>query len=1187
MKLTQWTENQQDAIDSRRGTILVSAAAGSGKTAVLVERVIACLIDTHNPCDADRLLVVTFTKAAASEMRERIAAKISSMLLDDSQNLTLKKQQFLLPQAHICTVDSFCSWLVRENFHRLDISPDFRVADDSELLILRHDAVTSVLSDLYEQKSESFLNLVRTICSGRDDHELVENIYSIYDFIMAHPFPEQWLAEHAAMFHDVSAIEDTPWGAIVFDYAKNALNHCVKLTHVSLELIQHDDTLIAAYSNAFHSDLSSISAILELLKSPVWDQLSTALRGFVFLKLNTLRGYSDDPIKAQITKNRQNVKDIVDELSGLFFCCASEELNDIRRLGNIVSELTSTVLLFLQKLSLLKRERNLVDFADLEHLAIKFLIEPSGDSFTRTAQANELCSQFDYIIVDECQDSNITQDLIFRAISKQERNMFMVGDVKQSIYRFRQAMPEIFMTRKESYPLYDRHSDLYPARIVLEKNFRSRPGVIGAVNFVFSQLMSRRIGDIEYSNEEKLVPGADYDAASSPEMSVKIIDISNCGDEDSNDMDIVEARYIAQIILDMISNRHPITDKNGNRHVTYGDFCILIRSANKHAPVYVRELEHMGIPAWSELSSSFFQTIEISTVLSLLQLIDNPIDDIPLLAVMLSPIFAFSPDELANIRLHAKENDIDSLYFAVKAQISLGNTKCIGLLDEISHYRYLAATSSVDSLIRSIYERTGYTSLVQAMKNGRIRLLNLQKLLEYAVSYESFGVQGLTGFMRFINKLKERGADLHAASVTANGANVVRVMSIHKSKGLEFPVCIVANCARKFNMDRSDMLLHPQLGIAMKLRDETGFRKYNSLVRFALLLDISRADISEELRVLYVAMTRAREKLIMVMSLKEPEKKLAKLASEIFPGPSISPHSVSSCSSLSDFILLCALRHPCGTQIRELSTALPGITIDSPDFWDIEIIHGGSAHLTPKYDIINNSTHPTQASIDYGLISKINSRIHSVYPRKPILTLPAKLTVSDLVIAKTPDSYSCSAVPSFISGISMTPAQRGIAMHTFMQFADFSVPAENLEGHICDLVNTGFLSPAQGSELDLHKLVHFWQSKLLARIRCSTNVLREYKFTVNIPASQVSTALPLELANENIVLQGSIDCVFEENGEFVVIDYKTDRFKSSLELEERYKIQLDLYRMALCECTGKPVKECLLYSFHSDEIFCL
>jgi ATP-dependent helicase/nuclease subunit A len=1172
MSTRKWTQSQQDAISARDGTLLVSAAAGSGKTAVLVQRVIERITDLRYPTDADRLLVVTFTKAAAAEMSSRISAEISKLLELDPFNVRLQRQQILLTRAHISTIHSFCSEIVRENFYKLGISPDFRILDDNEMDLLRSDAVSIVLEEFYAQDDSVFLNLVEAFASGRDDDRIIQTVNNLYDFIRSHPFPKRWLAEKAAMYSPFVSAPETVWGQTILNFAADAVDYCISLIQNSITLMNEDAAIAKAYSDGYTSDLAGLTGLKTAVDAKDWNQISQESNNFSYMRLKPLRGYDEDPLKNKLTASRKEVQATVKRLAALFGDTQEQCADDIARLSPLVEKLFEITVQFGEALDQLKTARRAADFGDLEHWALKLLVQDTEKGFERTAEAAELSSHFDEVMVDEYQDTNEAQDMIFRAISQEEKNLFMVGDVKQSIYRFRQAMPQIFLRRRAGYPAYDRTSNTYPAFVVLDQNFRSRSGVTGAVNFVFRQLMSRQTGELDYTRAEELIPGAEYPPCDKPAARLDIIDLSVSENEEN--MISAESRHLAELIYEMTSNGETVTQNGKQRPIVYHDICILLRSANKYAHEYARALTLLGIPAWADTSGGFFAASEVGVMISLLRVIDNPMQDIPLLSVLMSPIYGFTPDDLSGIRVPSRNGQ---LYLAVVSAAQGGNSRASAFLQEMEEYRSLAATMPSDRLINVVYEKSGYINLVQAMPNGELRLANLRLLLEYAKKYEASGYNGLSGFIRFIDRLQKNNSDLAPASTISEAANVVKIMSIHRSKGLEFPVCILAGCSRRFNKDRADVLLHPALGLGVKLKDPDTLCRYTTMPREAVALELDRGEMSEELRVLYVAMTRAKEKLIMVTTVKDAAKTLGKLATRLTDESRIQPYVVRSVSSISDWLLLCALRHPSGEKLRELAGALPGITASADEAWSINLIY------PPKDAELEEEQKATVPALpDQTLKTEIAEHIDFVYPYAALHGIRAKVAASDLAAREFSAQYAATSRPAFLGKSGLTPAERGTALHAFMQFADYKKASENPGDELARLVAGGFITMEQGNAVDMERVRAFFGSKIAKRILASENVMREYRFTVEIPAGTIKPELTGELSNQPVVLQGAVDCAFEENGVLIIVDYKTDKTSKPEELWERYRAQLALYKLALEQCTGLKVSECLLYSFGLD-----
>lgn len=1171
MSAEKWTESQKDAITARGGTLLVSAAAGSGKTAVLVRRVIERITDREHPADADRLLVVTFTKAAATEMRGRIETAISELLEADPFNVRLQRQQILLSRAHISTIDSFCSDLVKENFYLLGVSPDFRILDDGEMAVLRSEAVTRVLDEYYGKQDPAFLDFAEALSSGRDDGKVGETVNRLYDFVRAHPFPKRWLEEKAALYRADVPAGRSVWGETVLSFAGEAADYCVSVTKRSLSLAQADGEVAAAYSDALRSDLAGLEALRGDAEQGRWDPLRARAEGFAFQKFRPLRGHGDDPVKNAVTAGRKEVKNTVARLSGLL--CASQRQcgEDVARLAPVVGKLFEVTVRFSEILDGLKSERRAADFGDLEHWALKLLVRDTGSGFARTAQAEEIASRFDEIMVDEYQDTNEAQEIIFRAVSKEEKNLFLVGDVKQSIYRFREAMPQLFLRRRAACVPYDRERPRFPACVSLGRNFRSRRGVTGTVNFVFRQLMSRKAGEMDYTKEEELVPGAEYPPAGEPAAELDVIDLSASSEESG--MVAEESRLIAERIYALTDGSFSVTDHGAQRPALYRDCCVLLRSANRYAHEYARELTALGIPAWADTAGGFFEAYEIGVALSLLRVVDNPLLDIPLLSVLMSPVYGFTPDDMARLRAGDRP---ERLYSAVARAAKEGDARAKAFLSDMEGFRTFAATMPADRLIRTVFTKTGLPDLVQAMTGGDLRLANLRLLLEYAKRYEDSGYSGLSGFLRYLDRLRKSGADLSAASAVSESANVVRVMSIHHAKGLEFPVCFLAGCARSFHRETSEVILHPELGPGLRLKDPATGCRYTTLPREAAALELERDGMSEELRILYVALTRAREKLVAVTAVKNAAKTLSKLSARLTDKERIQPYVVRGATSISDWLLLCALRHPDGKALRDMAGASPEITVPAEEGWDIRVVHPKEER--PEAGVSAAAPVPP----DPALRRELEARLDYRYPYAGLRGVCAKVAASELASGEFSERFAAVSRPAFLEKTGLTPAQRGTALHAFMQFADFRGAAEAPGKELERLVREGYLTPYEAEAVDLGHVERFFESKLAKRILASGRVEREYRFTVEIPASDANPGLAPPAGDERVVLQGAVDCAFEEDGGIVIVDFKTDRTNDPESLWRRYRGQLALYRRALVQCTGKNVNECLLYSFGMD-----
>ncbi len=1158
MAENRWTESQQDAISARRGTVLVAAAAGSGKTAVLVQRAIERLTDPEHPTSADRLLIVTFTKAAAAEMRGRLEKRLFELLRKNPGDPLLRRQSLLLSQTHIGTVDSFCAEMLREFFHLLELSPDFKIVSDKQEEELIAEALNEALSEAFQQGT--ITELADAFTGERDDRRLMEMALTLYRFMQSHPFPEQWLREKTALY---TQGDPSLWENVILRYAEETAGHCEGLCASAWEEALEGGVVGAAYADALQADRLEFSRLRELAGQRDWDRAAAFLEGFSLKRRGRLTGFEEDPLRQRLEAVRKECKRAVGELSRSLFGSKEQCAAELLAAAPLLESLMELTLDFSRRYDEKKREKNFLDYSDLEHFAIRLFLTPEGE---RTEAAKEVASRFDEIMIDEYQDINEVQDSLFRAVSQNSDNLFMVGDVKQSIYGFRRAMPEIFLRCRRSFQKYDREKDAYPAYLVLDRNFRSRREVTDTVNFVFSRLMSQAAGDIDYTGEERLVCGAEYAEKQGCETELTFLSRPT-----SVPAETAEGEWIGKRIREIMESGFTVTEKGEERPLHYGDFCILIRSANKHAHAYAVELQKLGIPAKASVTGGFFSAAEIGVMLSLLQVIDNPNQDIPLLAVLMSPIYGFSPDDTA--RLREKDKEV-SIYVSL-TRMARQEERCARIIREIGQYRSLAATMPSDAFLTFLYEKTGYPDMVLAMEDGGDRIQNLRLLQAYAKEYEASGYHGISGFVRFLDRLRRNDSDLQAAEAAPEQRNAVAIMSIHKSKGLEFPICIVAGCGRNFVSEKgADVLLHPELGLGVKLRDGKRSVRFTTTAREAISLEIARSAAAEELRVLYVAMTRAKEKLILVSSGEGMERTLERLAPEVTQR-GISPYTVRKAKNAAEWLLLCALCHPDGGKLRATANGELGMVCrEDHTPWRITL---EEYVPLPKEEEQEKAAEPAQP--DAELYRRLKEEIEFTYPHKASLGIPVKVAASKLAAEQGGRQELTLSRPAWMGEKGMTPAERGIALHEFMQFADFQAVLENPQAELRRLVDCAYLTPEQAGAVELERAKAFLESDLGQRVLASKEVQRERRFTAMIPASLAEPDREAG-AEEEVVLQGAVDCTFTEGGALHIIDFKTDRVKTMEELWERYATQLRLYAAAMEQVSGMKVGELFLYSTH-------
>ncbi|MCR5653012.1 MAG: helicase-exonuclease AddAB subunit AddA [Ruminococcus sp.] len=1186
MSAINLTPSQQDAVSARSGNVLVSAAAGSGKTAVLVQRIIDAITDEENPVSIDRMLIVTFTRAATLEMRSRIENAINDLLRADPYNKYLLSQKHLLYSARISTIDSFCAEFVRRYFYKLDIQRDFNIPDTGEENILINKALDNTLEFFYKQNDRRFLNLVAAVCSHRNDDNLKKYILQIYRFISAFPFPENRLDEMLGFYKTCSAgFEDTPYFDYIMNYARECLFYCLELNSVCFSYLDRDTILetdkLDKIRDVLKDDFTTLNRINADAVSGDWDGLLSDIDEYKQKRFPAIKGADDDKYKELIKNTRGSYKDEIKSLKSIFISDIDTINSETEKIFPIIKALFDCVKRFESEFNALKTDKNLLTYSDIEHLTVKLLCDNMDGEISFTDISEEISREFDLIMVDEFQDINDTQNLIFRAVSRDRNNLFVVGDVKQSIYGFRQAKPDIFIDYKNRYRLYDRENPEYPAKIILDRNFRSRKGVIEACNFVFSTLMSEEIGGIEYSDEEKLVYGATYPASSAVNMELMFIDTAEINKEEDEKKEAFEAARVAEKIYKlMYEEKLQVKDGDSTRPVTYGDIAVLLRSAKgdtRRAVTFANTFKEYGIPVISSEKNNFFEENEIKIMLNFLRVIDNPVQDIPILSVLMSPMFGFTSDDMARIRAEYRRMPI---YNAVK-QSADNDDKCLDFITFLTRMRSLAVTTPVDRLIGIILSETGFGSIVTAAENMTSR--NLYLLREFARKYAGSGYKTLTAFINYVDRMSENGTIINSGDEPGvDNLNAVRIMSIHASKGLEFPVCFLSSTSTKFNLQdtTSDLVISDAGGVGIRYLDN--IIKYDTIQRKAVGMMMSDAQLSEEMRVLYVALTRARERLIITSAQQNPESYLSRLESRITSYP-ISPYVIKRSRSFSDWIFTAALANPSCKLRHEIE---PDYTNYSEDYrpWHVSVV-GKSSEFEDfdEGDIVTEQTAVSSVNPDTGVIRKFLERLNFEYKNKPIVSLPTKVSASELSHRDNGIFNKLLLRPVFLTEKKSSGAQKGTAFHAFMEHCDIIKAKDNLKSEAERLVSDGFLSDKDIELLDFKALNEFFNSSLISRVINSGEYFREYTFTVKINASDYDPDIPDDFKENKIIMQGAVDLAFIENGEIVLVDYKTDRVKDIEKLAVMYRKQVELYKNALEETMNKRVKEIIIYSVHLNK----
>lgn len=1152
---TKWTDAQKNAIYSRNGTVLVSAAAGSGKTAVLVERVIQRLTDKEKPTNVENILVVTFTKAAAGEMKERINKSLSELIKNNPSDSFLKRQKMFLPNADICTMDSFCSRLVRENFQSLDISPDFTILSDTEHSLMKNDILTMVLDEIYESNAPENSALLELFSNGRNDRSLQSTILGIYEYAMSSPDPEKWIDDCFDCYFENVTAEKSVWGEYALSRVREMLYYLREKTdRILLDAGEEDKLGITAHNSTKNFEEQLKNAISLVENGGNWDEIRSAVNSF---RLDTFGRFKSEEKDVRYWE----IKDRCDSLKGDFgkisdiMCCTAEEFkSDIEYLKPIMFALKNCILKFMRLLLETKRESNSYYFGDVLHMALTLLIKDGK----RTPVAEELCDNYDEILIDEFQDTNRAQNCLFNAISKNSENLFMVGDVKQSIYRFRQAMPEIFISYKDSFTDYNGKD--YPAKISLDCNFRSRKGIVDGINFFFDTLMTRDVGDISYTDGEQLVYAADYSETDNEDVSVHIVRAES-GITD-------EAHYIGSLIDGLIKSGMTVGKKGEERPLKYSDICILLRGMKDKASEYAGALNGMGIPTYYKKSGGFFDNPEIVIMMSLLSVIDNPVQDVPLMSVMLSPLFPFCEDDLAKMRC---DNRSGNVYSLIKSNYET-DEKCRYFIDTLDKLRVLSVTQGIGDLIRRIFEITSFDSVAGAMDNGEKRELNLQMLINYAENYEKNGGRGLTGFLRYVDKLRKIGSDFEDANTLSENDNVVRIMSIHKSKGLEFPVVILANSSVGFVKDnKSKAITDKTMGIGALRFDSRTNQEFETQPYVSLKIKNELEELSETMRVLYVALTRAKEKLYIVGSMSNPEKAIREIYSKYYTGNCKNAVALSLCNNFLQWIILCMLQHPSTGKLAGELGILNRHETDTPVKINFKIAE------PPVIEITENSE-KVKEKADKEILGIIKEKVNYKYPYAQLSEISLKYTASGLSHSDV-EKYLASDNPAFMGKDELTPAQKGTVVHKFMEKCDMIKAGESVKEELDRLVAEQCFTQAEANAVNTDKLETFFNSDVFKRIMSAEKFMREKEFTMSVPAYFALNDIPETAKSEKVIIQGVIDGVIVNKDTAEIIDYKTDKVSTEKELIDRYSQQMRIYKNAVSECFGIEKIKVTLYSF--------
>ncbi|MBQ7288366.1 MAG: helicase-exonuclease AddAB subunit AddA [Clostridia bacterium] len=1145
------TQDQQKAIEAR-GNVLVSAAAGSGKTAVLVERVIRLLSDEDNPIDANRLLIVTFTNAAASEMRTRIEKRLFDEI-KKTGNRRLAKQRLLIYSAKICTIDAFCIDFVKNHFALLGIAPDFRVADVAQERKAKETAFRQTFAELSAKLSVDFTGMMACLSSTFGVEELKAHLFKIWEHSRSMPFPERWLISVKDMYENTA---NEQWLRTIFNYASETISaQQALLTQCLATLHLYPDT--EKYVPVLENIRTQLMVLEDAVFDGEWDKVRSALNKCAFPVLPKTK--ADISVREKIKTCKAELSQSIKTLQKLFYCPFSEICKFTQQSGAAVCGAIDFILQMSLYFEEYMRRISAYPFDMIERMALRLLCHPKEDgTILLNPDAAALCDSFDEILVDEYQDTNDLQDTLFKMLASQSGNLFTVGDVKQSIYKFRHANPNNFLLRKSELPQYTEGER--DGSITLSNNFRSRSDICDFVNFTFSALMHKETANISYDLAESLVYSADFSPDEDGGVEYHIIEKN----DDLRSRKEMEADYIARYIRNIVEGEKTLCLNGQTRKARYGDFAVLMQSPSGRAPVYAQALQKLGIPVVVE-SKAFYETAEISLALSMLKIINNPTNDVALLAVLMSGLFGFSAEQIAEIKMHYTG---ESLIGKITAAAESGQQLCAEFISKLSKLRLAASTVPLGNLVGQVYEETGLLILMSSKENGEKRRENLLKLLNMADGFVSqTHTATLSSFLRSI----ENSQGMSVKSTAGAEGNAVRIMSIHAAKGLQFPYCILADNATKFNITDQigRMLVDEELGIGLKYVDAKTRFVYDTLARKALSIKLRTDMIAEKIRLLYVAMTRAEYKLDILICENNLPGMLNALCAEISQEGKIRNSAISSAPGYSSWLLSCALIHPSGYNAFE-KFGIRGIAMAETTDAPLKI-----TFVAPSDSCEINLFSAAEASVSDDLLAQMKENFSYVYPYKALQTIPSKLSVSELTKQQDAQEFAFTARPVFAQESGLTSAEKGTATHKFMQHCDFASARNALLEEIERLYEYEFLSAPERKALNVEGLRAFFASDICARILKAEKVYKEFPFMLPV---QLSEELP-----ETSVVQGVVDCVAVTADGVRIIDYKTDNVTELQTLITRYAGQVSFYADAISRIFHLPVLEKGIYSFTLNE----
>lgn len=1122
-------------------------------------------------------------------MREKILEAIYKKIEENPEDENLQKQVILLNKASISTIHSFCLDVIKNNFYEIDVSANTRIADDSEILLLQQEVIDDLFEEKYEEEDSNFIKLIKTYTKYNQDEVSKDLILRVYSYIQASPFPEEWLEEQIEKLNieDGTNFSDTVWGKIITENANQILEDSIlKLQNIRTKMTRFPE--LDKFTAKIEDDIDKYTYIQNNLSD--WDTAVEAI--------NTLKNATwikdqkiTNDLKDEAKDVRESTKDEFKKVKKLMNCSSEEAVQDIKYMYPILKMLKDLILEFSQKFYQRKREKNIMDFSDMEHLALKILVKKDENgNIVKSEIAKKYENKFEEIAIDEYQDSNLVQEYILTSVSR-GNNIFMVGDVKQSIYKFRQARPKLFLDKYDNYKLDPVNGE--DRKIQLFKNFRSRSNILDFTNLVFEDIMSRELGNIEYNQDEYLNLGANFEEIQNQDYKteLEILDLSEENDDiwktDEEETEeeqekvedvVLEARFVARKIKELIDSKYQIIDKKtGRRDIQYKDIAILLRTSSGVANVYEKEISELEIPVYSDSSSQYLQSVEIETIMSLLRIINNPMQDIPLVTVMRSPIGNFTDNELIEIRMVDRNS---SFYEALlKSDLEKAH-RFLSLLKEL---REDEEYMTLDEWIWNIYTKTGYMNYVNLMPNGALRVSNLRMLFERAKQYEEASFKGLYNFINFIDKIKFNQEDLKAAKIIGENENVVRIMTIHKSKGLEFPVVILAGVGKQFNFRdlNGKILLDQDLGMGPQYIDSDRYIEFKTLAKKALAIKAKNEAISEEMRILYVALTRAKEKLIIVGRQKDVNKKMSEKQKllEIYStidDNKINPYLLQKYKTYLDWLELIYLKEGVANT-KNLFT----VNINKREKTSVKIEN-------EVEDISKKIIEESNKNNDEQEKEKIKEILNWQYKHQSIEGIPTKTSVSKLK-EKREQEVQITQEPKFINEeakTKLTGAQKGTLIHLCLQkmkeTEEYNL--EKITELIEELKDKEIITEIEVQNIDKEKLLEYTNSQLWTELKQAKEIHKEHPFYINIKASRIYNQINKE-DDEDILVQGVIDLFFiDKDDKLILVDYKTDYVQNENELVEEYKGQLDLYKEALEQSLNKKVDKMCIYSVYLNKL---